>query len=138
MCVFLEGHDTPMIIQKKDGAFLYSTTDLATIDYRLAEFKADAILYVVDFRQHEHFTKLFDAARLTGSSETELNHIRFGTVMGKDGKPYKTRSGATVGLEGLLDQAEGRALALIKEKRIERGAPDDCCDEEYALSLIHI
>ncbi len=119
MCVFLDGFETPMIIQKKDGAFLYSTTDLATIKYRIDTWDADVILYVVDHRQQEHFDKLFNAARLWGYHNVELHHISFGTVLGDDGKPYKTRSGDTVGLEGLLDEAEARALAIAVEQNPE-------------------
>ena len=116
VCVFMDNYDTPMIIQKKDGAYLYATTDLATIKYRLDQWNADAILYVVDHRQHQHFEKLFDAARLWGYADAELTHVSFGTVLGDDGKPFKTRSGDTVGLEGLLDQAESRALAIATEQ----------------------
>ena len=115
LCVFMDEFDTPMIIQKKDGAFLYSTSDLATIRHRLDNWKADAILYVVDHRQHEHFDKLFAAAAKWGYSNVELNHLSFGTVLGEDGKPYKTRSGDTVGLEGLLDEAESRAREVASE-----------------------
>jgi len=113
VCVFLDGFDAPMIIQKRDGAFLYATTDLATIEYRMKTWNPDAILYVVDHRQSEHFDKLFSAARLWGCQQVELQHISFGTVMGEDGKPYKTRSGDTVGLEGLLDEAVSKAYAVV-------------------------
>ncbi|MEM9942931.1 MAG: arginine--tRNA ligase, partial [Planctomycetota bacterium] len=119
ICVFLDQYETPMIIQKKDGAFLYATTDLATIQYRMANWNPDAMLYVVDHRQHEHFEKLFDVARLWGFQDVELKHVSFGTVMGSDGKPFKTRSGDTVGLEGLLDQAETRAQQIVADKNPE-------------------
>ena len=115
LCVFLEGFETPMIVQKRDGAFLYSTTDLATIQYRLQEWQPDAILYVVDHRQGEHFAKLFAAAKLLGYGEREFAHIGFGTVLGQDGRPYKTRSGETVGLQGLLDEAVARALVIVSD-----------------------
>ena len=115
MCVFLDDFETPMIVRKKDGAFLYSTTDLATIKYRMDNFDADACLYVVDHRQHEHFEKLFAVAKLWGYDEAELKHVSFGTVMGKDGKPFQTRSGDTVGLAGLLNEAEKRAGDIAKE-----------------------
>ncbi|MCC9606954.1 arginine--tRNA ligase [Blastopirellula sp. JC732] len=115
LCVFLDGFKAPMIIRKKDGAFLYATTDLATIEYRMREWKPDAILYVVDFRQGEHFDKLFAAAKKWGYADIELKHVSFGTVMGEDGKPYKTRSGDTVGLEGLLDEAVSRADKIVRE-----------------------
>jgi arginyl-tRNA synthetase len=115
MCVFLDDFETPMIVRKKDGAFLYSTTDLATIKYRMKNFDADACLYVVDHRQHEHFEKLFAVAKLWGYEQAELKHVSFGTVMGKDGKPFQTRSGDTVGLAGLLNEAEKRAGDIARE-----------------------
>ena len=87
-----------MIVQKKDGAFLYATTDLATIQYRMSEWQPDAILYVVDHRQSLHFEQLFAAARFWGYDDVELEHISFGTVLGDDGRPFKTRSGTAVGL----------------------------------------
>jgi len=123
ICVFLDDFETPMIVRKKDGAFLYSTTDLATIKYRMKNFDADACLYVVDHRQHEHFEKLFAVAKLWGYDEAELKHVSFGTVMGKDGKPFQTRSGDTVGLAGLLDEAEKRAGEIAKE--LNEGIPAD-------------
>ncbi|MFV1964455.1 MAG: arginine--tRNA ligase [Pirellulaceae bacterium] len=113
VCVFADEFDTPMIIQKKDGAFLYATTDLATIQYRMQTWAPNVILYVVDHRQGEHFKKLFQAARCWGYDDVELTHIRFGTVRGDDGRPFKTRSGETVGLEGLLDEAVQRAYAVV-------------------------
>ncbi|MFZ5830114.1 MAG: arginine--tRNA ligase [Planctomycetota bacterium] len=113
ICVFLEGHEVPMLVRKQDGAYLYATTDLATIEYRVEHFRPDAILYVVDHRQSLHFQQLFATARLMGFSNVELVHVSFGTVLGEDGKPFKTRSGDTVGLEGLLDEAVARALAIV-------------------------
>lgn len=113
ICVFLEGQPAPMLIQKQDGAFLYATSDLATIQYRMQRWSPDSILYVVDHRQSLHFSQLFAAARLWGYQQVELAHIAFGTVLGEDGRPYKTRSGDTVGLSGLLDEAENRALEIV-------------------------
>lgn len=115
VCVFLDGFEAPMIVQKKDGAFLYSTTDLATIQYRMETWKPDAILYVVDHRQSDHFDKLFAAARLWSYKHVELSHIKFGTVMGADGKPYKTREGVAEGLESLLNEAVSRAAVIVAE-----------------------
>jgi arginyl-tRNA synthetase len=112
-CLFLEGFETPMIVRKSDGAFLYATTDLATIKYRMTTWSPDAILYVVDSRQSEHFAKLFAAARLLGYDRVELQHISFGTVLGEDGKPYKTREGQAVSLELLLDEAVARAYQVV-------------------------
>jgi arginyl-tRNA synthetase len=114
ICVFFkdaqgEEEKTPMIVRKKDGAFLYATTDLATIRYRVETWKPDAILYVVDHRQGMHFKHLFATARMLGYENLELEHVSFGTVLGDDNKPFKTRSGDTVGLESLLDEAVRRA-----------------------------
>ncbi len=114
MCVFLAGQEAPFIVQKQDGAFLYATTDLATIAYRVEQWQPDAILYVVDHRQGLHFEQLFAAAREWGHQDVELVHVSFGTVLGDDGRPFKTRAGDTVGLEGLLDEAVRRALAVIE------------------------
>ncbi|HRX77476.1 MAG: arginine--tRNA ligase [Planctomycetaceae bacterium] len=115
ICVFMDGFDAPMIIRKKDGAFLYATTDLATIQFRIQQWKPDAILYVVDHRQGEHFEKFFAAAKLCGYPDVELCHVSFGTVLGDDGKPFKTRSGDTVGLEALLDEAVQRAYSVVSQ-----------------------
>ena len=114
-CVFLDGFEAPMIVRKKDGAFLYATTDLATLQYRVERWSPDAILYVVDFRQSDHFDKLFAAARRWGIENVELRHVEFGTVLGEDGKPFKTRAGDTVGLESLLDAAVEHAAQVVNE-----------------------
>ncbi len=118
MCVFLEGFAAPFIVRKKDGAFLYATTDLATIAYRMEKWQPDAMLYVVDHRQGMHFEQLFATARLAGCENVELQHVSFGTVLGEDGKPYKTRSGSAVGLMGLLDEAVTRARAIADDSRM--------------------
>jgi arginyl-tRNA synthetase len=115
VCVFVDGFETPMIVQKKDGAFLYATTDLATIQFRKETWRPQAILYVVDHRQSEHFDKLFAVARKWGYTDVELQHVKFGTVMGADGKPFKTREGAAAGLESLLEEAVNRAAAVVAE-----------------------
>jgi arginyl-tRNA synthetase len=122
-CVFIDGIDAPFIVQKKDGAFLYATTDLATIQYRVETWSPDAILYVVDHRQSLHFEQLFATARKWGFDKIELTHISFGTVLGEDGKPYKTRSGTAVGLDGLLDEAVERALAIVSANDDAREKP---------------
>ncbi|MGL4514080.1 MAG: arginine--tRNA ligase [Lacipirellulaceae bacterium] len=121
LCVFLDGYEAPMIVRKRDGAFLYATTDLATIAYRLETWKPDAILYVVDHRQSLHFEQLFAASALWlegNDARVELTHVSFGTVLGEDGKPYKTRSGAAVGLMGLLDEAVERAAAIAAQSSL--------------------
>jgi arginyl-tRNA synthetase len=118
ICVFFkdekgEEEKVPLIVRKQDGAFLYATTDLATIRYRMETWSPDAILYVVDHRQGMHFKHLFAAARMLGYKNVELEHVSFGTVLGDDGKPFKTRSGDTVGLESLLDEAVRRAGEIV-------------------------
>ncbi|MBQ9874928.1 MAG: arginine--tRNA ligase [Thermoguttaceae bacterium] len=127
--IFFEGRDVPMLIQKSDGAFLYATTDLATLEYRRDRFRPDAILYVVDFRQSQHFEQLFEAAKFLDMGDVELVHVKFGTVLGDDGKPFKTRAGDVVGLKSLLDEAERRA-AVIVEANDEARAPEDKFPEE--------
>ena len=107
--------ERPFLIQKSDGAFLYATTDLATIKYRLETFQPDRIVYVTDGRQQLHFRQLFAAARRWGYT-TDLEHVWFGTILGEDGKPIKTREGEPVKLEALLDEAEERALGVVRDK----------------------
>ena len=119
-CVFVEGNDAPFIVRKTDGAFTYATTDLATIEHRVEKLQADEILYVVDKRQAEHFQLLFQTAGLWKYSRQAYRHISFGTVMGKDGKPYKTRSGDVVGLESLLDEAIQRARPIVDQNDDDR------------------
>jgi arginyl-tRNA synthetase len=114
-CVFLPGNEAPFIVRKRDGAYTYATTDLATIRYRIREWNADALLYVVDSRQGEHFRLLFETARRWGFTDVEFAHVSFGTILGQDRRPYKTRSGDTVGLESLLDEAVERARAKVDE-----------------------
>ena len=113
ICIFLDQFDTPMIIRKSDGAFLYATTDLATLRYRKDTFDPDEILYVVDTRQGEHFKKLFAVAEKLGLADMKLVHVNFGTVLDKDGRPIKTRSGTLIGLEGLLNDAVAAAHAVV-------------------------
>jgi len=113
ICVFLDGYEAPMIVRKQDGAFLYATTDIATAMFREREFEPDVSLYVVDHRQSEHFQKLFDVLRKIGLTYTELKHVEFGTVLGEDGKPFKTRSGTVVGLDSLLDEAVSGAWDVV-------------------------
>tara|TARA_R110002072_G_scaffold927_1_gene7388 strand:- start:49027 stop:50970 length:1944 start_codon:yes stop_codon:yes gene_type:complete len=115
ICVFSEGNVAPFIIQKSDGAFTYATTDLATIRYRVEEFGTQVMLYVVDTRQSEHFKLLVDTARRWGYGDVEIQHVNFGTVLGDDRRPFKTRSGDTVGLESLLDEAVARAYDVVVE-----------------------
>jgi arginyl-tRNA synthetase len=130
ICVFLEGYDAPMIIRKQDGAYLYATTDLATIQYRMQQWNPNVVLYVVDHRQSLHFEQLFAVARRWGYRDVELKHVSFGTVLGEDGRPFKTRAGDTVGLESLLDEAVSRALAIVSQNDDAKpGGPELNADE---------
>ena len=117
-----EWADDPALVRKSDGGFNYMTTDLATIDYRLKTWSPHEIVYVVDDRQSPHFRKLFlTFARWQpeAAKQVKLVHVGFGKILGDDGKPFKTRSGDTVKLGELLDEAEGRALKLVTEKNLE-------------------
>ncbi len=109
----------PALVRKSDGGFNYMTTDLATVDYRLKTWAPNEIVYVVDDRQAPHFRKLFlTFARWQpeAAKQVKLVHVGFGKILGEDGKPFKTRSGDTVKLGDLLDEAEERALAVVTEK----------------------
>jgi arginyl-tRNA synthetase len=110
----------PALIQKSDGAFNYTTTDLATLAHRLETWRPDAIVYVTDARQQLHFQQLFAAfRRWQPEAKAELAHVWFGSILGEDGKPFKTRSGETVKLADLLDEAEERAFKVVSEKSPE-------------------
>ncbi len=117
-CVFLDGDDVPVIVQKGDGGYLYATTDLAALRYRAQTLGAKRISYVVDARQGGHFKQVFTVAKEAGfvGEDVHLEHIAFGTMMGKDGKPFKTREGGTVKLIELLDEAVIKAKGTIKDK----------------------
>ncbi|PWU12815.1 MAG: arginine--tRNA ligase [Verrucomicrobia bacterium] len=109
--------DSPALIQKSDGAFNYTTTDLATLQHRLETWKPDEVIYVTDGRQQLHFQQLFAIfRRWHPESKTKLDHVWFGSILGEDGKPFKTRSGETVKLADLLDEAEERAARVVAEK----------------------
>jgi arginyl-tRNA synthetase len=116
-----DGTPLPLIVQKADEGYLYATTDLAAIRYRVDQLHADRILYVVDARQALHFQMLFAVARQAGFApeNVKLEHVAFGTMMGPDGKPFKTREGGTVKLMDLLDEAEKRAFDLVTAKNAE-------------------
>jgi len=117
-CVFLEGDEVPVIVQKGDGGYLYATTDLAALRYRAKELGAKRISYVVDARQSGHFKQVFRVAKEAGfvPEDVKLEHIAFGTMMDKGGKPFKTRDGGTVKLIDLLDEAVVKAKDTIKDK----------------------
>lgn len=114
-----EYRDNPLLIRKSDGGYNYATTDLATIQYRHEKFKAQRVLYVVDGRQQMHFRQLFTAARRWGFNDMGLEHIWFGTILGPDKKPFKSREGENVKFRALLAEAEEQAGKIIAEKRPE-------------------
>ncbi len=109
--------DKPAIVRKRDGAANYTTTDLATLRYRMETWSPTDIVYVTDGRQQLHFQQLFNIfGRWQESASAKLEHVWFGSILGPDGKPFKTRSGETVRLADLLDEAEERALAVVSGK----------------------
>ncbi|MFI8515682.1 arginine--tRNA ligase [Streptomyces sp. NPDC085460] len=134
LCVFFDdikgpdGNLVPLIVQKSDGGFGYAATDLSAIRDRVQHLKATSLLYVVDARQSLHFKMVFETARRAGwlNDEVKAVQLAFGTVLGKDGKPFKTREGETVRLVDLLDEAIDRASAVVREKA------QDLTEEEIA------
>lgn len=134
LCVFFDdvkgpdGNPSPLIVQKSDGGFGYAATDLSAIRDRVFNVKADTLLYVVDARQSLHFKMVFETARRAGwlTEDVKAVQLGFGTVLGKDGKPFKTREGETVRLIDLLDEAIDRASAIVREKA------QDLSEEEIA------
>jgi len=132
ICVFpkgfknKEGQPLPFIIQKSDGAYLYATTDLAALRYRVDKLKADKIVYVTDARQSLHFQMLFAVGRMAGwaKDQTELIHVAFGSVLGENGRPLKTREGENVKLKELLEEAVERAKAIVEEKNPDSDLSD--------------
>lgn len=130
--VFLEefknkdGEPMGVIIQKRDGGFLYTTTDIACAKYRYETLGADRVLYFIDSRQHQHLMQAWTIVRKAGyvPEEVTLEHHAFGMMLGKDGRPFKTRAGGTVRLADLLDEAEERAKALIESKNPDLGADE--------------
>jgi arginyl-tRNA synthetase len=115
LVVFADLNQPPAMVRKGDGAYTYTTTDLATIRYRVEQWNPSAMLYVVDSRQALHFKTLFSIARWWGYDRVEFQHISFGSVLGRDGKPIKTREGEAVSLESLLDEAVARARKVVDE-----------------------
>ncbi|MGW2680717.1 arginine--tRNA ligase [Streptomyces sp. NPDC001436] len=134
LCVFFDeykgpdGNPTPLIVQKSDGGFGYAATDLSAIRDRVGNLKADTLIYVVDARQGLHFKMVFETARRAGwlNEDTKAVQLAFGTVLGADGKPFKTREGETVRLVDLLDEAVERAASVVREKA------QDLTEEEIA------
>ncbi|PSW18843.1 arginine--tRNA ligase [Photobacterium sanctipauli] len=121
-----DGEPMGVIIQKRDGGFLYTTTDIACAKYRYEQLGADRVLYFIDSRQHQHLMQAWTIVRKAGyvPEEVSLEHHAFGMMLGKDGRPFKTRAGGTVRLADLLDEAEVRAAKLIEEKNPELDAEE--------------
>ncbi|PSU07833.1 arginine--tRNA ligase [Photobacterium gaetbulicola] len=121
-----DGEPMGVIIQKRDGGFLYTTTDIACAKYRYEQLGADRVLYFIDSRQHQHLMQAWTIVRKAGyvPEEVSLEHHAFGMMLGKDGRPFKTRAGGTVRLADLLDEAEERASKLIEEKNPELDAAE--------------
>nr|WP_024968349.1 arginine--tRNA ligase [Pantoea sp. IMH] len=126
-----DGDPMGVIIQKKDGGYLYTTTDIACAKYRYETLKADRVLYYIDSRQHQHLMQAWTIVRKAGyvPESVPLEHHAFGMMLGKDGKPFKTRAGGTIKLADLLDEAVERATQLVREKN-----PDMPEDELKALA----
>jgi len=124
--------DKPAIVRKRDGAANYTTTDLATLRYRMEAWQPTDIVYVTDGRQQLHFQQLFKIfGRWQDAVSVKLEHVWFGSILGPDGKPFKTRSGDTVRLADLLDEAEERAFTVVSEKN-----PDLSDDERRAIARV--
>ena len=121
-----EGEPMGVIIQKKDGGYLYTTTDIACAKYRYENLHADRVLYYIDSRQHQHLMQAWTIVRKAGyvPDSVPLEHHMFGMMLGKDGKPFKTRAGGTVKLADLLDEALERARRLVAEKNPEMPADE--------------
>jgi arginyl-tRNA synthetase len=113
-----DGNPVPLIVRKKDGGYGYDTTDLAAFRHRVRDLGAKRLIYVTDSRQKQHFAMLFEAAKMAGwlQGGIRAEHVPFGTILGEDGKPFKTRSGDTVRLQDLLKEAAERAYAIVNEK----------------------
>ncbi|MFI7383337.1 arginine--tRNA ligase [Streptomyces sp. NPDC049813] len=122
-----DGEPVPLIVQKKDGGFGYAASDLSAIRNRVQDLDATTLLYVVDVRQSLHFKMVFEAARRMGwlGDGVTAHNMGYGTVLGADGKPFKTRAGETVRLEDLLDEAVERATAVVREKAEKVGLTEE-------------
>ena len=127
VCVFFRDNpalaEKPCLIRKSDGGFLYATTDLATIEYRIARWKADAIWYVVGAPQALHFEQIFAVAARMGITGN-LRHVAFGSILGEDRKLMKTRSGENVGLRDVLEEAQERSLRIVEQKNADMSAEE--------------
>ncbi|GGN76021.1 arginine--tRNA ligase [Nocardia rhizosphaerihabitans] len=133
--------DQPAVLmaRKRDGGYGYDSTDLATIRYRIASLHADRLLYVTDSRQALHFQLVFEAARRVGwlTDAIEVDHVAYGTILGPDGKPFKTRAGGTVRLMDLLDEAVARVRAVVAEKNPDLSSAElDTIAEQAGIGAV--
>jgi arginyl-tRNA synthetase len=132
--------DNPLLVRKSDGGYNYATTDLATIRYRHEHFHAQRVIYVVDGRQQMHFKQLFEAARRWGYADMKMEHVWFGTILGPDKKPMKTKEGDNVKLKTLLAEAEERAAKIIADKmsalqaRIDEKVGEDVAEKRLEMA----
>ncbi len=136
LVIFFGDKEPPALIQKRDGAFTYTTTDLATIRYRMETWRPSTILYVVDSRQALHFKNVFDVARRWGYDKVALEHISFGSVLSKDGKPIKTREGGAVELGALLDEAVQRAAEVYDANARDGDAVEVALDRSEISEVV--
>ncbi|MFD5123742.1 arginine--tRNA ligase [Streptomyces sp. NPDC058385] len=142
LCVFFDdvlgpdGNKVPLIVKKSNGGYGYAATDLSAIRDRVQNLKASTLLYVVDARQSLHFKMVFETARRAGwlNEDVKAHQLAFGTVLGKDGKPFKTREGETVRLVDLLDEAIDRATSVVREKAEKVGLTE----EEIVENGVHV
>ena len=137
LCVFVEGFAAPMIVRKSDGGFGYSATDLAAIRHRVRDLHANRIIYVVDARQSDHFDLVFAVAREAGFLPDDVitEHVAFGTVLGTDGKPFKTREGTAVTLNTLLDAAEEQAAPPVALAAIKYADLSNALNKDYVFDV---
>merc|ERR1719253_812022 len=138
-CVWVPKATMPLMLQKSDGGYGYDSTDMAAIKDRLDKLKATQIVYITDFTQGEHFRMVFAAAKKIGWVDNDshrLDHIGFGTVQGEDGKRFKTRSGDTVRLVDLLDEAKNRMAKQLKERIQENKANITMEEVEETASIL--
>lgn len=141
LIVRFDDRERPLLIRKRDGGFLYATTDLAALRYRIQELDSDEVIYVVDARQRDHFRDVFDATKKIGwatlpdGTEVELVHLGFGTVLGQDRKPLKTRSGTNFTLKDLLAEAIDRGTSEVRRRAEDPNSPTHSMSDEELSAI---
>jgi arginyl-tRNA synthetase len=141
LIVRFDDRERPLLIRKRDGGFLYATTDLAALRYRIQELDSDEVIYVVDARQQDHFRDVFDATRKIGwatlpdGTDVELVHLGFGTVLGEDRKPLKTRSGTNFSLKDLLTEAMSRGTREVRRRAEDPNSPTHSMSDEDLAAI---